>query len=306
MPFRSWRSRGGRRHQRQEPGFRAPTVAGPDWIDLYLQEDLGEAGDITSQALLPRSAMANGAIILKERAFVAGVAVAAQLFRRLGAKASEAVRDGSWQEADTTVLTVRGPALAILSGERLALNMLARMSGVATKTRHVVERLDGAAPDEGRICQVAATRKTTPGFRHFEKEAVRLAGGEPYRAGLYDAAMVKDNHRAAMGDVGRAVREIRRTWPGKGITVEVESREDALAAAAAGTDWILIDNQAPATGKAWADAVRGAHPDVRIEASGGITPARVADYAWADRVSLGALTQDVRSIDFSLEMTPDG
>jgi nicotinate-nucleotide pyrophosphorylase (carboxylating) len=181
------------------------------------------------------------------------------------------------------------------------LNLVARMSGIATATRTLQDLLAGA----GGRGKVAGTRKTTPGFRAFEKEAIRAGGGDPHRMGLFDEAMVKDNHREALGgDVAAAVRRVRAAHPGVPVTCEVESQADALTAAEAGADWILIDNQAPETGRAWAEAVRAKHPRVRIEASGGIGPHDVAAYAWADRVSMGWLTQRAPARDFGLDWLP--
>ncbi|HEX2066796.1 MAG TPA: carboxylating nicotinate-nucleotide diphosphorylase, partial [Candidatus Thermoplasmatota archaeon] len=226
---------------------------------------------------------------------------AAELFRRLGAAATAAAPDGAWVEGGAVVLEVEGPVRAILAGERVALNLLGRMAGVASLTRELADRLAAA----GCRARVAATRKTTPGFRAFEKEAVRVGGGDPHRMGLWDAAMVKDNHVAACGgDVAGAVRKVVAANPGKEATCEVESLPHALEAARAGAHWLLIDNQAPATGKAWAEAVRREFPRVKVEASGGIRPDTLVEYGWADRVSLGWLTQKAWAKDLALEWGP--
>lgn len=269
---------------------------GVDWIGLYLEEDLG-TGDITSQALFPASVLGSARIVARERTLVAGVAAAGEVFGRLGVGLEAAVADGQWVEGGTVVAHVAGPARGILAGERVALNLLSRMSGIASQTRVLAEEL-------GKACMpalVAGTRKTTPGFRFFEKEAIRIGGGDPHRMGLWDAAMVKDNHIAAAGSVGAAVAAVKKANPGKTVECEVESLAHALEAAAAGADWILIDNQDPATGKAWADAVWKDHPEVHVEASGGITPATLTQYGWADRVSLGWLTQKAQGKDFGLD-----
>lgn len=267
-----------------------------DWIGLYLEEDLG-TGDITSEALFPASALGTARIVARERALVAGLAVATQVFQRLAVGVEAVVHDGHWVQPGQVVARVAGPARGVLAGERLALNILSRMSGIATQTRLLAEAL-------GKDCLpalVAGTRKTTPGFRFFEKEAIRIGGGDPHRQGLWDVAMVKDNHIAAAGSVGTAVRLVKGANPGRLVECEVESLQHALEAAAAGADWILIDNQDPATGKAWADAVWAKHPEVRVEASGGITPTTLVQYGWADRVSLGWLTQKAQGKDFGLD-----
>jgi nicotinate-nucleotide pyrophosphorylase (carboxylating) len=265
-----------------------------DWLGLYLLEDLGP-GDVTSETLLPHSE-GRARVVARGRTLVAGARHAAELFRRLGAAATVQVADGAWAEPGATVLAVQGPARAILAGERTALNLLARMGGIATATR--------ALADQG--VRVAGTRKTTPGFRAFEKEAIAIGGGDPHRMGLWDAAMVKDNHLAAVGgDVAAAVRLLRERHPGLVVECEVERREDALAAAAAGAHWILVDNQPPEVGRVWAEEVARLHPGVRFEASGGVTPQTVLAYAWADRVSLGWLTQKAPASDFALDWDPE-
>lgn len=267
-----------------------------DWIGLYLEEDVGP-GDITSEALFPATALATARIVAREKALVAGTSVVEQLLRRLGVGIEVVVADGHWAEPGAVVARVAGPVRGVLAGERLALNILSRMSGIATLTRQMAEAL-------GKACMpalVAGTRKTTPGFRVFEKEAIRIGGGDPHRLGLWDVAMVKDNHIAAAGSVGAAVAAVKTANPGKSVECEVESLPHALEAAAAGADWLLIDNQDPVTGKSWADAVWKEHPEVHVEASGGITPDTITRYGWADRISLGWLTQKAQGKDFGLD-----
>ena len=281
-------------------GQAAEHSGAPDWIGLYLQEDLG-AGDVTSDPLFPPSHKGAARMVARERALMAGGRHAVEVFRRLGASATPLAKDGAWAEAGQAVLLVEGPTRAILAGERLALNLVARMAGIASQTRLLMEEL-------GRACSAAAvagTRKTTPGFRAFEKEAIAIGGGDPHRLGLFDAVLLKDNHLAAAGSVEKAVQAAKAANPGKPLECEVESLEDALAAAQAGATWILIDNQGPQTGKAWADALWKDHPGVKVEASGGITPADLVAYGWADRISLGWLTQRSHAKDFALDWGPD-
>jgi len=281
--------------QATAPGKAAPP-AEPDWIGLYLQEDLG-AGDITSEPLFPPSHRGAARLVARERLLVAGAAHAAEVFRRLGARATVEVADGQWAEAGQAVLRVAGPTRAILAGERLALNLVARMSGIASETRRLMELL----ARECSAAAVAGTRKTTPGFRAFEKEAIRVGGGDPHRMGLHDAVLLKDNHLAAAGSVAEAVRRAKAANPGRSVECEVESLADAQEAVRAGADWVLIDNQAPDVGKAWAEALWRDHPEVHVEASGGITPETVAAYGWADRISLGWLTQKAQAKDLGLD-----
>ena len=268
----------------------------PDWLALYLEEDIG-SGDITTDSVVPADALGRARVLVREACCVAGLSHVAEVFSRCGAAFTPHMKDGSWVEAGTMLGHVEGPARAILHGERVALNILGRMSGIATATRRAVELL--AKDCSGAV--VVATRKTTPGFRAFEKEAATLGGGYAHRQGLWDAAMIKDNHRAAAGSVAAAVRAVKAAHPGKELTAEVESLDDALAAAAAGTDWILIDNQTPDTGRTWAEAVWQQHPGVKVEASGGVTLDNLAAYGWADRISLGWLTHHAVSVDVSLE-----
>lgn len=271
-----------------------------DWIGLYLREDLGEEGDITSDPIFTEDDLGAARLVARERCFLAGAARAAEVFERMGCTTIKHMNDGSWIESGAVVLEVSGPTRSILAAERVALNLIGRMSGIATMTRRVMDDLAQAES----AAQVAATRKTTPGFRQFEKEAVAAAGGDFHRAGLYSAAMIKDNHREAAGDLSHAIQAIRAAHPDKELTTEVETLDDALLAAKEGTDWILIDNQESATGKAWAETVRSRHPGIKIEASGGITPDNAVAYGWADRIGMGAVTTQAGSIDFSLEWGP--
>ncbi len=270
-----------------------------DWIALYLEEDLG-AGDLTSDGLPALRAEGEARMVTRQGGVVAGLRHAVDVFARLDVRAEAQVKDGATVEAGDVLLVASGPANKILAAERLALNIVGRMSGIATETR----RLAALLAAECRPAAVAGTRKTTPGFRVFEKEAIRLGGGDPHRMGLYDAMMVKDNHREAAGGAAAATAILRARHPEVLLEVEVETLEDGLAAAAAGADWLLIDNQTPEEGKAWAEAIWDAHPSVKIEASGGITADNLVAYGWADRVSLGALTHQARSLDIGLDWGP--
>lgn len=294
-----------------------------DWLRLYLEEDLGEAGDITSAALFTARQEGSARVVARQACVVAGLGVAAEVFARLGANArpaagdrraleangSEAARardgptvvDGQFVPAGTVLLGVTGPVQAILAAERTALNILGRMSGIATATR----RMGDVLAEAGSTAQVAGTRKTTPGFREYEKQAIRIGGGDPHRMGLFDAMMVKDNHRAAAGDLGQAIARLRAAHPDKILEVEVESEADARLAAEAGVDWVLIDNQRPDVGARWAQVVRKISPETKVEASGGIGEDDLLAYGWADRISLGALTHHVRSVDVGLDWGAD-
>lgn len=267
-----------------------------DWLGIYLEEDLGEAGDLTSTPLLGPDAQGAAKVVAREAGVAAGIGHAMAVFERLGASPRPHQDDGDPIAAEDALITVDGSARAILAGERTALNIVGRMSGIATRTHGLMQTLR----DAGCSAVVAGTRKTTPGFRAFEKEAISVGGGDPHRMGLHDAMMLKDNHIAAVGDVGEATRRLRAAHPRVPLEVEVESLEDGMAAAGAGADWILIDNQEPDMGARWASALRQAHTHIRIEASGGITEERLVEYGWADRISLGGLTHAVH-LDVGLD-----
>ena len=203
-------------------------------------------------------------------------------------------------EKGDAVLSVRGPARAVLTGERLALNFLMRMSGIATLTNDLLQRCRKVNPE----VKVAATRKTTPGFREFEKRAVSLGGGDPHRFGLDDAILIKDNHIALAGGVREALRKAKAASFTKKIEVEVENEKDALVAAEEGADIVMLDNFEPEEGARVAELVRGRCPGVVIEVSGGVRPDNIEQFAsYADIISLGWLTHSVRSVDFSMNVS---
>jgi nicotinate-nucleotide pyrophosphorylase (carboxylating) len=267
----------------------------------YLREDIG-SGDLTSELLVPVRRQATGKIIAKERCVLAGLLEASSVFEELGAETTTVVEEGATAGKDDVVLTVRGSARAILSGERLALNFLMRMSGIATLTNDLLLRCKKVNSE----VRIAATRKTTPGFRQFEKRAVSVGGGDTHRFGLDDAILIKDNHIAIAGGIREALRSARRTASfTKKIEIEVDSVKDALVAVEEGADIIMLDNFAPDEGEKVAREVRAANPLIVIEVSGGIKPDNIEAYAaFADIISLGWLTHSVRSTDFSMEIEP--
>jgi len=264
----------------------------------YLKEDVG-SGDITSELVILQDQMARGKIICKEDCVVAGLEEAAIVFEELGAKTVRTAKDGSDARNGAVVLEVVGPARAVLAGERLALNFIMRMSGIATLVSGLMKKAREVNPG----VRVAATRKTTPGFRVFEKKAVMLGGGDPHRSGLYDAVLIKDNHIRIAGGIGEALRRARKGSFTKKIEIEVETPEDARVAVQEGADIVMLDNFGPEKVKSVAAELRGINPEVLIEASGGIRPEDVHRYAeGADIISLGWLTHSVRSIDFSMDV----
>jgi nicotinate-nucleotide pyrophosphorylase (carboxylating) len=267
-------------------------------IDRYLQEDFGEEGDITSDSLFTEK-KAHAYIIAKEKCVVAGLEEAKNVFERTESETKLLVNDGDLVKEKTIVAEIKGSVRSILKGERLALNFICRMSGIATETKKLVDMCRAINPS----VTVAATRKTTPGFRRYEKKAVVLGGGEAHRLGLYDAVMIKDNHIKCVGSIEEAIRRAKQKVHNKIIEVEVENEQDALTAAKMKVDVIMLDNFDPETGELIAKKIKETNSDILIEASGRITPDNIVEYAsFADRISLGYLTHSVKSKDFSLEI----
>ncbi len=272
-------------------------------LERFLREDLGRRGDVTTKRLFgTRTLDAEARLYAREDVVAAGISEAAAVFERLGAKVTSRAAEGTLVRAGASLLTVRGIVQAILTGERLALNLLARMCGIATMTRRLASQVRAVNPR----CVVAATRKTTPGFRTYEKRAVEIGGGDPHRFGLFDQVLIKDNHLAALGgDVELAVRRGKTGSPRLPVEVEVSRVRDAETAARAGADWILIDNVSPALARRIAAAARAIRPKIKVEVSGGLNEKTVRMYApFADRLSLGMLTHSARSADVTLDLVP--
>lgn len=269
-----------------------------DDIDRYLNEDLGKEGDITSDSLFTNET-ARAQIIAKEKCIIAGLEEIKTVFKKTGAETKPLVKDGELIKEKTIIAEIKGPVRSILKAERLAMNIISRMSGIATETKKLVDKCKTINPN----VRVAATRKTTPGFRKFEKKAVILGGGEPHRLGLFDVVMIKDNHIKCVGSVEEAIKRAKQKVHNKIIEVEVENEKDAIVAAKLDVDVIMLDNFNPKSAESVTGKIRKVNPDILIEISGGVTPDNIAQYApFADRISLGYLTHSIRSIDFSLEI----
>lgn len=267
----------------------------------FMEEDIGP-GDITSELVIPSRARAKGRIISKEACVLAGAKEASEVFRELGAKTVMKKKDGSRIKRGDVVIEVRGTARALLAGERLALNIIMRMSGIATLTDSLVRMTRKVNPK----VRVAATRKTTPGFREFEKRAVVLGGGLPHRMGLYDAVLIKNNHIRIAGGVREALKRAKKRSRGRRVEIEVETPEQARTALENGADIIMLDNFPPEEAARLSKELKRRRPSVLIELSGGIRPENIARYApAADIISLGWLTHSVRSIDFSMKIEPE-
>jgi nicotinate-nucleotide pyrophosphorylase (carboxylating) len=280
-------------------------------IDTALEEDLGERGDITSQAVVPSTLAGQARILAKGPGVLAGVDVARAVFRRLDPDCEfpEGRRDGDVFAEGDVLLGIRGLARALLAAERTALNFLQRMCGIAWRTRQFVEAMRGT----GSV--VLETRKTTPGLRFFEKYAVRVGGGQNHRFGLFDRVLLKSNHFALSGNgvdgagYGKTVEQAVAAAGGSGpITAEARSLAEAEAVFRGGADILLLDNFEPGL---LADVVarirelaRREGRDVLIEASGGIRLDNVARFAatGVDRISVGALTHSVPAIDLNMRV----
>ena len=273
-----------------------------DPIDLALREDIG-AGDVTTALLVPPDSRAQARIMSREKAIIAGTMTAAEVFRRVDStlKISVELTDGTAVLGGETILKIQGAARSILTAERVALNFLQRLSGIATLTREFVDAI-GKNPTK-----IMDTRKTTPGLRALEKAAVVAGGGTNHRFGLFDAILVKDNHLAAEQDfekLAAAIRRARAQNPEMKIEVEAANLEQVRALVQMdGVDVILLDNMETAEMR---EAIAfGRKQGVKFEASGGInlrTVRRVAATG-VDYISVGALTHSARAIDISLELT---
>ena len=288
-----------------------------DPIDVALREDIGD-GDLTTQFFVSPDSRAHARIVARESAIVAGTNTAAEVFRRVDAATHVQIvkADGAAVNADDTVLELAGLARVLLTAERVALNFLQRLSGIATLTRKFI---DAAASDHVKIVD---TRKTTPGLRALEKAAVVAGGGSNHRFGLFDMILVKDNHLAAVSGsraFADAIAKIREERPGVEIEVEADNLEQVRELLQIdGIDIILLDNMKPAQireaialGKnsvVGRDRRARQGKRVKFEASGGVTLKNIRQIAatGVDFISIGALTHSVRAIDFSLEFTHVG
>jgi len=281
-----------------------PTELVQNVVRAALAEDVG-AGDITTESTVPTELRAQAVIIAKEPCVVAGMPLVAAVFAELDPhlQVDVLVQDGSLAELKETVCRIDGSARAILTGERTALNFLQRLSGIATLTREFVELVAGTK------AQILDTRKTTPTLRLLDKYAVAIGGGTNHRMGLFDAVMIKDNHRAILARLGPnalgdAVGAARKNHPEAPVIIEADTLEQAEEALDVGADQILLDNM---TLDELREAVKLVAGRAKTEASGGVRLTNVADIAAAgvDYISIGALTHSARAVDFSMEMAEE-
>ena len=278
----------------------------PDWVgDLVLRalsEDLGgpDGVDVTSVATIPADQVDTAEVVARANGIIAGLLVAEAVFVAagvdpVGIKAQRA--DGEAVRRGDVLATVTGPTRALLTAERTALNLLCRASGVATHTRAWVEAIKGTK------AQILDTRKTTPGLRPLEKYAVRAGGGTNKRMGLYDVAMIKDNHKLAAGSITAAYEAVRLAFPEVPVQVEVTTTAEAVEAVTAGATFLLCDNMTPDALREVVAAVGG---QAELEATGGLTLDRALEFAatGVDYLSVGALTHSSPILDIALDLRP--
>jgi len=269
-------------------------------IRLWLKEDVG-SGDVTTGVTIPAGHQSKGIIHAKESGVIAGMPVAQLVFEVVDPMLAftPLVQDGQRVEKGTVLAEVEGSTHSILTGERLALNLLQRLSGIATRTRSFVDALQGLP------VRLVDTRKTTPGHRMLEKYAVRTGGGANHRFGLYDAVMIKDNHIKGAGGIAQAVSRARKNIPHTmTIEVEAESLEQVEEALQAGADIIMLDNMAPDLMKEAVRRIKAKAPHVKTEASGNVHLQTVREIAESgvDVISVGRLTYSFENLDISLDL----
>ncbi len=279
------------------PGL--PTHIVAEVVARALDEDLGAAGDVTTQATIPPTTLAAADLVPRQGGVVAGLPVAAYVFETVGQgrlRVELGTADGARVTRGEVLATVRGPVRDILTAERTALNLIGHLSGVATLTRSWVDLVDGTG------ARIRDTRKTLPGLRALEKYAVRCGGGVNHRMSLSDAALVKDNHVAAAGGVVEAFDLVRAAYPDVPLEIEVDTVEQARAVIDAGAQLVLLDNMAPADMRTVVEYAAGR---CRLEASGGLTLDTARDVALTgvDYLAVGALTHSAPQLDIGLDIT---
>ena len=270
-----------------------------EYLLKFIDED-APYGDVTSEAVIPEITC-RAVIRAEQDGVVAGLEEAGILFSHFGVEVQEEILDGNAARKGEILLSLSGPAKKILLVERTALNIIGRMSGIATQTRAMAEIVRQKNPR----CRIAGTRKTCPGLRILDKKAIALGGGDPHRTGLSDGVLIKDNHLALVS-VSDAIARAKTASVYRKIEIEVESTEGALSATRAGADIIILDNMTPEKIRATLAEIEaaGLRDRVTIELSGGITADTIREYArtGADLISLGALTHTVRNFSVTLEI----
>ncbi len=286
-----------------------PEIEARRVVEGALDEDLDSGTDVTTVATIPAGQVSVAHVVARADGVLAGLPVVRLVLDAVHARlhtgavaVEEHVADGERVLRGDRLATLRGSTRTTLIAERTALNVLCRASGVATHTRRWADRLEGTG------AMVLDTRKTTPGMRALEKYAVRCGGGTNKRMGLYDIAMVKDNHKLAAGGLARAYDAIRSRFPEVDVQVEVTTTEEALESVAAGARFLLCDNMTPALLRETVEAVRATGEAVEVEATGGLTLDVVREYAetGVDYLSVGGLTHSSPIVDIALDLDPEG
>ena len=269
---------------------------------LQFIENDAPYGDVTSAAIIP-NITCEAVIMAEQEGIIAGLDEAALLFSYFGVSVTYHIKDGNAVSKDDQLLSLRGDAKKILLIERTALNIIGRMSGIATQTRNMADTVSAVNPH----CRIAATRKTCPGFQILDKKAVSIGGGDPHRMNLSDGVLIKDNHLALV-PLEIAIEAAKKSTTYKKIEIEVETPENALIAAKAGADIIMLDNMSPAqiTRTIRVLKSKGLRDHIIIELSGGIDEVSLARYAAldVDVISLGFLTHSVKNLSVNLEIIP--
>ncbi len=267
-------------------------------ITLAIEEDV-EKGDVTTNSLVPESTLAVAEMTAKADGVISGIDIARMVFERFdkNIRWSPSTTEGGRVKKGDAIVRVEGSYRALLTGERTALNILQRMSGIATATSNYVKELEGSAT------QLLDTRKTAPGMRILDKIAVKAGGGTNHRMGLYDLALIKDNHIKVAGGITEAVKEVRAYAPGIKVEVEVTTLEETKEAVTAGADIIMLDNM---SNEMMEDAVKLIAGRAKTEASGNMTIGRLKGAAatGVDYISVGALTHSVTALDISMNIVP--
>ena len=273
----------------------------PDTLDALIEaalaEDIG-SGDVTTDAVIPADMTCRGKIVCKEDGVIAGLSVASRVFAMVDERIifDAKTRDGEKVQEDQIVARILGPARGMLKGERVALNFLQHLSGVATMTARYVKAV------EGTKTKILDTRKTTPGLRGLEKYATRIGGAVNHRMGLYDAVLIKDTHLALVGGITPALRAVRKAYVDGDINVEVSNIQELEQALADKAPRILLDNFAPGQVREAMQIIRGR---AEVEISGGVQVSNTRAYALAGAayISVGALTHSATALDFSMKVT---
>ena len=272
-------------------------------IEKWIEEDIG-FGDITTEALIPNETLSNAKLIAKEEGIVAGTQIAKKIFESRGLMVAILKDDGKKISKGETIIEIMGKAKDILVLERVSLNILMRMSGIATNTNKIVEKIKSVAPN----VKIAGTRKTAPGLAKFDNLAITVGGGDSHRFCLDDMVLIKDNHIAVVGSVSEAIEKVKKSVSfTKKIEIEVENSKDAAIASKNGANIIMLDNMSLESVKETLEILNDfkLRENVLIEVSGGINSENIVDFAKSgvDIISIGALTHSAKSLDIGLDIS---